>query len=108
MGVGFLGTPHIGASIATSGEIIYRIFTLWGKSANLRVLQALKYDTETLDHVQSGFKLTLIDARRNIRSFREAEKTHGVTVSTAAHARRRQCGMLTRFKDCRPSLLCDW
>ena len=81
-GVCFLGTPHRGASVAALGETIYRISKLWGKSPNLRVLQALKYDAETLDRVQSSFNLTLLDARCkiNIRSFREAEKHHGVTV----------------------------
>ena len=81
-GVCFLGTPHRGTSVAALGETVYRISKLWGKSPNLRVLQALRYDAETLDRVQSSFNLTLIDARCkiNIRSFREAEKYHGVTV----------------------------
>ncbi|KAK0512960.1 hypothetical protein JMJ35_004977 [Cladonia borealis] len=81
-GVCFLGTPHRGTSIAALGETVLRISKLWGKSPNLCVLQALKYDAETLDRVQSSFIITLIDPRCkiNIRSFREAEKHLGVAV----------------------------
>lgn len=45
-------------------------------------MQALKYDAETLDRIQSTFKLALRDPRCEIkvRSFREAKQTHGVTV----------------------------
>ena len=90
MGICFLGTPHRGASIAALGETVYRISKLWGKSPNLSILQSLKYDAETLDRVQSSFKLSLIDRRckLRIRSFREARKTKGVTVcSSSAHRR---------------------
>lgn len=51
----------------------------------LKVLQALQYDAETLDCVQSSFKLTLIDprCRIKIRSFREAENTRGIARSVS-------------------------
>ena len=82
-GVCFLGTPHRGTSIAAQGETLLRISKLLGKSPNLRILQALKYDAETLDRVHTGFHRTLIDARckLKIRSFLEAEKYLGVLVS---------------------------
>ena len=75
-----MGTPHRGSPTATLGETLYRITGLWGKSPNLQVLQALKYDAETLDRVQVGFKETLSNQKICIRSFREANKTKGMTV----------------------------
>jgi hypothetical protein len=80
LGVCFLGTPHRGSPTAGLAETIYRISNLWGKSPNLQVLQALKYDAETLDRVQAGFRQTLYGHQVNIRSFREAEKTNGMVV----------------------------
>ena len=57
-----------------------------GKSPNLKILQALKYDAETPKRVQAGFKETL-DCRKHdgsriyIRSFAEARPTFGSFVS---------------------------
>jgi hypothetical protein len=80
-GICFLGTPHRGSPAADLGETIHRITKLLGKSPNLQILQALKYDAETLDRVQTTFKQTLHACNIRIRSFREAEKTHGFMVS---------------------------
>lgn len=80
-GVCFLGTPHRGSPMADLGETLRRITQLWGKSPNLQVLQALKYDAETLDRVQSDFKQTINAFPIQIRSFRESKKTFGYTVS---------------------------
>ncbi|KAL9621297.1 MAG: hypothetical protein Q9160_004188 [Pyrenula sp. 1 TL-2023] len=81
-GICFMGTPHRGASLAAIGETVFRITKLYGKSPNLQVLQALKYDAETLDRIQPNFKQTLCDPRCSIqiRSFREAMQTHGITL----------------------------
>lgn len=73
--------------MAEMGETIFRITKLYGKSPNLQVLQALKYDAETLDRIHSNFKVTLHDPRCHIRvrSFREAKKTYRGTVSLPLH-----------------------
>lgn len=79
-GVIFLGTPHRGSPAANLAETVFRISKIWGKSPNLQILQALKYDAETLDRVQVGFKQTLQAERIKVRSFREGQKYHGLMV----------------------------
>ena len=85
-GVCFLGTPHRGSSLAALGTTIYHITRLWGGSPNLQLIRDLKYDAETLDRIQTHFKETL-ELRKSknkpilIRSFCEANKTHGILVS---------------------------
>ena len=79
-GVMFLGTPHRGSPAASLAETLFRISKIWGKSPNLQILQALKYDAETLDRVQVAFKHTLQAQKIRIRSFREAQKYHGLMV----------------------------
>ena len=86
-GVCFLGTPHRGSSVAALGDTVYGITRLWGGSPSLQIIRALRYDAETLDRIQSQFKETLdlckSQSRRIcIRSFCEANKTHGMLVST--------------------------
>jgi hypothetical protein len=79
-GVFFLGTPHRGSPTASLGETLHRITKLWGRSPNLQILQALKYDAETLDRAQTSFKQTLLSQKIEVRSFRETKKTRGFTV----------------------------
>lgn len=85
-GVCFLGTPHRGSSLAAFGATIARITCLWGASPSLQVINALKYDAETLSRIQTHFKETLElrktqSSRIAIRSFCESYKTSGVLVS---------------------------
>lgn len=85
-GVCFLGTPHRGSSLAALGATIARITHLWGGSPSLQIINALKYDAETLSRIQTHFKETLElrkiqSSRISIRSFCESYKTSGVLVS---------------------------
>ena len=85
-GVCFLGTPHRGTSLATLGETVARVTNVLGWSPSLQVLQALKYDAETLDRIQRHFKETLELCKSqgrqiSICSFCEANKTSGILVS---------------------------
>lgn len=85
-GVCFLGTPHRGSSLAALGATISRITSLWGVSSSHQIINALKYDAETLNRIQMHFKETLDQCksqgkRISIRSFCESNKTSGVLVS---------------------------
>jgi len=85
-GVCFLGTPHRGSSLAALGATISRIIRLCGVSPSLQIINALKYDAETLNRIQTHFKETLDlcksqSKRISIRSFCESNKTLGVHVS---------------------------
>jgi hypothetical protein len=48
LGICFLGTSHRGSSKASLSETMHKLV---GKSPNLQILQALKYDAETLGRV---------------------------------------------------------
>ncbi|KAN0115549.1 hypothetical protein V8E51_005093 [Hyaloscypha variabilis] len=61
-GICFLGTPHRGSSKAALAETLSRVTETWGNSPNVQILQALKYDAETLDREGLDYKgLIIVD-----------------------------------------------
>jgi hypothetical protein len=74
-GVCFLGTPHRGSSSASIGKLFYQIATAATRRPNLRLLQGLEKNSETLDRVSKGFNQTILKYDIHISSFREQKET---------------------------------
>ncbi|SLM40835.1 Ankyrin repeat-containing domain [Lasallia pustulata] len=71
----FLGTPHRGSSSASIGKLAYQIKVVATKRPNLKLLQALEKNSETLDRVGDSFRQTLLKQKIYIYSFREEKET---------------------------------
>lgn len=52
----FLGTPHRGSNTASIGKVAYQIKVVATKRPNLKLLQALEKNSETLDRVGDAFR----------------------------------------------------
>lgn len=79
-GICFLGTPHRGSSKAALAETLSRVTETWGNSPNMQILQALKYDAETLDRVHSDFLMVHSEQPMKIRTFQEGLDYKGLIV----------------------------
>lgn len=76
----FLGTPHRGSSSASIGKLAYQIKVVATKRPNLKLLQALEKNSETLDRVGDSFRQTLLKQKIYIYSFREEKETRKYLV----------------------------
>ncbi|KAL9578768.1 MAG: hypothetical protein Q9212_005509 [Teloschistes hypoglaucus] len=76
-GVCFLGTPHRGSNSATIGKVAYEISVAATKRPNLRLLQGLEKNSETLDQVGDTFAQTMFKSGPTLQiySFREEKET---------------------------------
>ena len=74
-GICFLGTPHRGSSSASVGKMAYNITEIVTKRPNLRLLQGLERNSETLDRIGTAFTQTLLKHDIAIYSFREEHET---------------------------------
>lgn len=70
-GVCFLGTPHRGSKSASIGRIAFRLTTVATRRPNVKLLQALERNSETLDRIGDDFYQTLLKHNFKIASFRE-------------------------------------
>ena len=71
----FLGTPHRGSNSASIGKLAYQIKVVATKRPNVKLLQALERNSETLDRVGDAFRQTLLKQKIHIYSFREEKET---------------------------------
>ncbi|KAK0511439.1 hypothetical protein JMJ35_006012 [Cladonia borealis] len=74
-GMCFLGTPHRGSKSASLGKMAYNLTVIVSKRPNLRLLQGLERNSETLDRVGTAFTQTLLKHDIAICSFREEHET---------------------------------
>ena len=74
-GICFLGTPHRGSKSASLGKMAYNLTVIVSKRPNLRLLQGLERNSETLDRVGTAFMQTLLKHDIAIYSFREEHET---------------------------------
>ncbi|KAI9655123.1 MAG: hypothetical protein M1821_005606 [Bathelium mastoideum] len=81
-GIIFLGTPHRGSKSASIGHVAFSIKQLASKRPNLRLLQSLERNSETLDRIGSSFSQVLLKQPLQIYSFREEKETRKFVFST--------------------------
>ncbi|MCJ1385019.1 hypothetical protein MMC17_008137 [Xylographa soralifera] len=74
-GVLFLGTPHRGSKSASMGRLAYNVTVAATRRPNLKLLQALERNSETLDRVGDGFRQTVLKFDIKFCSFREEKET---------------------------------
>lgn len=82
-GIVFLGTPHRGSKLASIGKIAYGVTVAATRRPNLRLLQALEKNSETLDRIGSSFRQTLLKFNIQIYSFREEKETRKYIIFNA-------------------------
>lgn len=75
LGVCFLGTPHRGSKTASLGKIAWNLTVIATNRPNLKLLQGLERNSETLDRVSDGFSQVLLKYKIAIYSFREEQET---------------------------------
>ena len=75
-GIVFLGTPHRGSSSASLGRKFFRLGELLaGQKANVKLLEALKSGSESLERITDGFLETLHkNSNMQIVSFQEEKE----------------------------------
>ena len=78
VGVLFLGTPHRGSNSASLGKIASRIALTM--RPNLRLLQGLERNSETLERVGDGFSQTVLKHNIRLCCFREELATRKLYV----------------------------
>lgn len=76
----FLGTPHRGSSIASLGKTAWKVTVIATNRPNLKLLQGLKRNSETLTRVSRGFSQILLKHKIAIYSFREEQETRKFLV----------------------------
>lgn len=74
-GVIFLGTPHRGSSSASLGSLAHGLSRIALRRPNLRLIRALKKNSEILDVIGSEFSHTMLKHTIRLRSFREEKAT---------------------------------
>ena len=74
-GICFLGTPHRGSKIASLGKIAWNCTVIGTNRPNLKLLQALKRNSEILDRIGDSFSQTLLKHDIAVYSFREEQET---------------------------------
>ena len=74
-GVLFLGTPHRGSKSASIGKLAYNVTVAATRRPNLKLLQALERNSETLDRVGDSFRQTVLKLGIKLCSFREEKET---------------------------------
>ncbi|KAL8712490.1 MAG: hypothetical protein Q9220_003338 [cf. Caloplaca sp. 1 TL-2023] len=77
VGICFLGTPHRGSSSASLGKIAYQISVAATRNPNIRLLQGLERNSETLDQIGDAFSQTMLKYGPKLRvcSFHEEKET---------------------------------
>ena len=71
----FLGTPHRGSKTASIGKVAYQVSVAATRRPNLKLLEGLKRNSETLDRISDSFRQTLLKQDIKIYSFREEKET---------------------------------
>ena len=79
-GVCFLGTPHRGSKLASIGKVAYQVTTAATRRPNLKLLQALERNSETLDRIGDSFRQTILKRNIHLYSFREEKETRKYMV----------------------------
>ena len=74
-GICFLGTPHRGSKTASLGKIAWNLTVIATNRPNLKLLQGLERNSETLDRIGSTFSQILLKHKIAIYSFREEQET---------------------------------
>ncbi len=71
----FLGTPHRGSKSASIGKVAHQITVVATKRPNLKLLQSLQRNSETLDRLGDSFSQLLLKYNIQIYSYREELET---------------------------------
>ncbi|KXJ85308.1 hypothetical protein Micbo1qcDRAFT_223460 [Microdochium bolleyi] len=79
-GILFLGTPHIGSSLATVADRCVRAAALVGARTNTKIVQVLRRDSEVLDRIQHEFHEMLRMRPLSIICFYEELAMPGIGV----------------------------
>ena len=74
-GICFLGTPHRGSKTASLGKIAWNLTVIATNRPNLKLLQGLERNSETLDRIGDNFSQILLKHKIAIYSFREEQET---------------------------------
>ena len=76
----FLGTPHRGSKTASIGKVAYQVTVAATRRPNLKLLEGLERNSETLDRISDSFRQTLLKHDIKIYSFREEKETRKYVI----------------------------
>lgn len=79
-GICFLGTPHRGSKTASLGKIAWNLTVIATNRPNVKLLQGLEKNSETLDRIGGNFSQILLKHDIAIYSFREEQETRKLAV----------------------------